>query len=93
MLEEIKISNNYVFKKLEDHEGVKYYALNTLTGDCYEINETAYDILSIMQQYPAMEEVLTQLRIMHKDLEKEVFEKDYQELIKTCVELGIIVYV
>ena len=90
MLEKVKVSGNYVFKMLEDQDEVKYYALNIKSGDCYEVNETTYDILLLMQKNNSFEQIFQRLIIKYKNLQMKEFEQDYKNLVDMCLKLEIL---
>jgi hypothetical protein len=91
VLEKLKLSGNYVLKKLQNCGETKYYALNIKNGDCYEINETAYDILLMVQDKLSKNAIFEKLKTINENVIKDTFEEDYEELVKMSVELEILV--
>jgi hypothetical protein len=92
MLEKLRCSKNYVLKKLEDGKEIKHYALNIQDGDCYELNDTAYDILLMIQESLPMDAIFDKLQKSRKDLTREIFNNDHEELVKMCIEHGILLH-
>ena len=92
MLEKIKFNKEYVLRKLETGKETKYYALNIKNGECFEINETSNDILSMIRENLSKSEIFDKLKNTYENFTRFIFESDYEELVKMSIELGILLH-
>jgi hypothetical protein len=79
------LDENIILKSIND----KFWALDTKSGKQYKLNRTAYDLLSQLDNYHKMKDILIDVSSRY-DVEPDVFQKDANRLIEYALQVGIV---
>lgn len=81
----LKRNNDFVFKKVKNEAVL----LNAKTGDYFGLNEVGTDFYMLVDGKISMEEIIKKIMDDY-DVDKEILQKDIDELADKMLEKGIL---
>jgi len=84
-METLQRNPNFIFKQIKGESVL----LNTKTGDYFGLNEVGTDFFQLVDGVRTSEQILVELLELY-EVEKEVLQRDLEELTAQMIQKGIL---